>query len=263
MSYHSDSADGADAIDVSDFVYAATGAHVRRLTMPDGSHWFPAADVCRELGYANNSDAVRQHVPEGMRCVAGTLVSREGTGFPTGQGLRKTLVMLSLQGLIRLVNGCVKPECEPFKNWVTEVVVEIQRTGSYELATRVGGAPDNEASGFAMPAELVDVIARLEARNADLDEEFAKARQQECEERQRLLSGQRELISGQRELTAATRETAVALGRIAQAMEGAAERLSDRAADRVLRRMVRGLAPDDGGTDFDVPPGGCSCRQER
>lgn len=29
-----------EAIDAGDFVYAATGARVRRLTMPDGSHWF-------------------------------------------------------------------------------------------------------------------------------------------------------------------------------------------------------------------------------
>jgi len=40
-----------DAIDVGDFVYAATGTRVRRLTMPDGAHWFPAVDVCKELGY--------------------------------------------------------------------------------------------------------------------------------------------------------------------------------------------------------------------
>ncbi|MDW4904746.1 hypothetical protein RB628_05145 [Streptomyces sp. ADMS] len=34
-----------DAIGINDFVYGATEARVRRLTMPDGSHWFPAADV--------------------------------------------------------------------------------------------------------------------------------------------------------------------------------------------------------------------------
>jgi hypothetical protein len=36
---------GRDAIDINDFVYAATGARVRRLTMPGGSHWFPAVDL--------------------------------------------------------------------------------------------------------------------------------------------------------------------------------------------------------------------------
>ncbi len=47
------SAERHEAIDVNDFVYAATGARVRRLTMPDGSHWFPAVDVCKELGHTN------------------------------------------------------------------------------------------------------------------------------------------------------------------------------------------------------------------
>lgn len=28
------------AIEISDFVYAATGARLRRLTAPDGEHWF-------------------------------------------------------------------------------------------------------------------------------------------------------------------------------------------------------------------------------
>ncbi|MGW2831363.1 hypothetical protein [Streptomyces sp. NPDC001286] len=44
-----------DAIDINDFVFAATGARVRRLTTPDGEHWFPAADVAMNLGYANTA----------------------------------------------------------------------------------------------------------------------------------------------------------------------------------------------------------------
>lgn len=42
-----------DAIDVNDFVFAATGARLRRLTLPNGEHWFVAADVATQLGYAN------------------------------------------------------------------------------------------------------------------------------------------------------------------------------------------------------------------
>ncbi|WP_257003996.1 hypothetical protein [Streptomyces sp. SA15] len=38
-----------DAIDINDFVFAATGARVRRLTLPDGTHWFPAVDVAMAL----------------------------------------------------------------------------------------------------------------------------------------------------------------------------------------------------------------------
>ena len=38
-----------DAIDVNDFVFAATGARVRRLSMPDGTYWFVAADVRKTI----------------------------------------------------------------------------------------------------------------------------------------------------------------------------------------------------------------------
>ena len=48
-----------DAIDVNDFVFAATGARVRRLTTPDGTHWFPAVDVCKNLGYAHIGSTLR------------------------------------------------------------------------------------------------------------------------------------------------------------------------------------------------------------
>jgi prophage antirepressor-like protein len=48
-----------DAIEISDFVYAATGARVRRLALPGGTHWFPAVDVCEHLGYAHVGSALR------------------------------------------------------------------------------------------------------------------------------------------------------------------------------------------------------------
>lgn len=46
-----------DAIDINDFVFAATGSRVRRLTTQSGEHWFPAMDVAKQLGYANTRDA--------------------------------------------------------------------------------------------------------------------------------------------------------------------------------------------------------------
>ncbi|MEU1708491.1 BRO family protein [Streptomyces sp. NPDC005706] len=51
-----------DAIDIGDFVFAATGARVRRLTTPEGEHWFPAVDVAVSLGYANTRQALSWHV---------------------------------------------------------------------------------------------------------------------------------------------------------------------------------------------------------
>jgi prophage antirepressor-like protein len=180
---------GSDAIDISDFVYAATGAKVRRLTLPDGSHWFPVMDVCRELGHSNVTEAVRRHVPEHMRRVAGSFISREAWEVMAGQGLKKNMVMLSLNGLVRLVNGCVKPDCEPFKNWVAEVVVAVQRTGSYSLErAAVTPAEGNRTTGYLLPDPVMDVIVRLEERNSRLDEEFATLRGEELRVQREMLA---------------------------------------------------------------------------
>src|SRR5262245_50780285 len=110
-----------DAIDINDFVYAATGSHVRRLTMPDGTHWFPAVDVCGNLGYANTSDAVRDLVPEVSRKSLANLALSYPLRIPRGHGLKKSMNLIDLQGMIRLVNASTKPEAEPFKQWVTDV----------------------------------------------------------------------------------------------------------------------------------------------
>ncbi|WP_042415734.1 BRO-N domain-containing protein [Streptacidiphilus anmyonensis] len=199
-----------DAIDINDFVHAATGARVRRVTLADGNHWFPAVDVCRELGYANTTDAVKRHVPEGMRRMAHRLVPREGWLIIAGQGLKKTSVMLSLQGLIRLVNGCTKDDVEPFKNWVTEVVCAVQRDGAY----RIG----HDRSAVVLPGSVMDVVVRLEERNLQLDAEFAATQR----EQQLLL---RELVAG--------------VNRIATAMErqpapSVASRRSRRTTEQIL-----------------------------
>ncbi|MFG2640897.1 Bro-N domain-containing protein [Streptomyces sp. NPDC048370] len=150
-----------DAIDIGDFVFAATGTRVRRLTMPDGTHWFPAVEVARQLGYANARQAVLAHVEgarqrvlgELVRGVRGADVARE----LAGRGLRKSVKMVDLQGLVQLVTAGTKPACAPFKAWVSEVVAAIQRDGSYGLE------PSPAHWGYVLPPEIVDIVVRLEA----------------------------------------------------------------------------------------------------
>lgn len=150
-----------DAIDIGDFVFAATGTRVRRLTMPDGTHWFPAVEVARQLGYANARQAVLTHVEgarqrvlgELVRGVRGADVARE----LAGRGLRKSVKMVDLQGLVQLVTAGTKPACAPFKAWVSEVVAAIQRDGSYGLE------PSPVHWGYVLPPEIVDIVVRLEA----------------------------------------------------------------------------------------------------
>ncbi|MER6101412.1 Bro-N domain-containing protein [Streptomyces sp. NPDC001832] len=167
-----------DAIDINDFVYGATGARVRRLTMPDGKHWFPAVDVCGQLGYTTPHKALRDHVPEKMRDFLETVTGSHGLSVPAGREWRRDLQVIDLRGLIHLVNGCTKLSCRPFKEWVVDVIVAVQRDGSYCLDSPRPANSEPAVTApviHALPAQVADAIVRLEERNLKLDEQFAAA----------------------------------------------------------------------------------------
>lgn len=217
-----------EAIDASDFVYAATGARVRRLTMPDGSHWFPAVDVCKELGHSNSRKALSDHVPEEHRELLETVTGSYGLSVPAGRGWRRDLHVISLQGLILLVNACTKPACAPFKQWVAEVIETVQREGSYSLdEAEVQSTEPGAPIAYAMPDQVAEAIVRLEAHNLKLDEDLAE--------------GQRTSIALQREMLATQQATLA----VQQAMVHALERIADRFDTLVLHQGApRGrLAP--------------------
>ncbi|MFE4962521.1 BRO family protein [Streptomyces sp. NPDC056660] len=201
-----------EAIDVSDFVYAATGARVRRLTMPDGAHWFPAVDVCKELGYTTPSKALADHVPETHRESLESVTGGHALSVPAGREWRRDMNLIDLQGLIILVNGCTKPACAPFKEWVAEVIATVQREGSYTLEeAEVQPTEPGAPVAYAMPEQVAEAIVRLEAHNLQLDEQLA--------------DGQRELIELQKSTLA-----------VQQAMVRAMERIADRLDQLVLER---------------------------
>ncbi|WSQ10523.1 Bro-N domain-containing protein [Streptomyces sp. NBC_01231] len=208
-----------DAIDVSDFVYAATGARVRRLTMPGGTHWFPAVDVCKELGHSNSRQALSDHVPEGHRDILETVTGAYGLSIPAGREWRRDLNLIDLQGLILLVNACTKPTCAPFKQWVAEVIETVQREGSYTLEeAEVQSADPGAPIAYAMPEQVAEAIVRLEAHNLQVDEELAGA--------------QREALAVQKEMLEMQRATLATQQAIAQAMERIANRLDVMTLDR-------------------------------
>ncbi|MER7493588.1 Bro-N domain-containing protein [Streptomyces pharetrae] len=192
------SAGKQDAIDINDFVFAATGARVRRLTMPDGSHWFPAVDVCKHLGYTTPRKALLDHVPEEHRDFIETVTGSHSLSVPAGREWRRDMNLVSLQGLIRLVNGCTKRECEPFKAWVSEVIATIQRDGSYSLEpASVQPAPAGGVA-YAMPQGVADALVRLEGRSTRMEE---------------LLAAQQERTGFLREISGSLRDIADALRR--------------------------------------------------
>lgn len=162
-----------EAIDVGDFVYAATGHRIRRLTMPDGSHWFPAVDVCKQLGHTNSRQALADHVPDGHREILETVTGAYGLSIPAGREWRRDLNVISLQGLIVLVNACTKPSCAPFKQWAAEVIETVQREGSYTLEeAEVQPSEPGAPIAYAMPEQVAEAIVRLEERNLQADEQL-------------------------------------------------------------------------------------------
>ncbi|MGV9785716.1 BRO-N domain-containing protein [Streptomyces sp. NPDC003435] len=207
-----------EAIDISDFVYAATGDRVRRLTMPDGTHWFPAVDVCRKLGHSNARKALADHVPDAHRETIESVTGGYALSIPAGREWRRDMNLIDLQGLILLVNACTKPACAPFKQWVAQVIETVQREGFYALEEAevqpVGaGAP----VAYAMPEQVAEAIVRLEAHNLKLDAELADAQRQS-------LALQREMLTTQHATLAAQETMAEAMVRIANRFEGLALR---------------------------------------
>ncbi|MER6344921.1 BRO-N domain-containing protein [Streptomyces sp. NPDC001595] len=158
-----------DAIDVGDFVFAATGSRLRRLTTPAGEHWFVAADVAGNLGYTNTRQALILHVAAEWQTTLGDLAQgvygADASRRITGPGLKKSMKVVNLKGLISLVNGCTKPECEPFKTWVADVIATIQRDGSYSLEPAPVQPAPAGGTAYVMPQQVVDAIVRLEERN--------------------------------------------------------------------------------------------------
>ncbi|GGS59182.1 DNA-binding protein [Streptomyces cinerochromogenes] len=180
---------GQDAIDINDFVFAATGARVRRLTLPDGEHWFPAADVAARLGYSNTRDALKSHVDRSLQKSLGEISQGVGTADTlrklAGHRLQRSMKMVNLKGLIQLVNGCTKPECAPFKAWVSEVIETVQRDGSYSLDPAPVQPARDGTTAYLMPREVADAIVRLEERNIRADEELVVAQAERIEQMRR------------------------------------------------------------------------------
>ncbi|MFF4491292.1 Bro-N domain-containing protein [Streptomyces sp. NPDC001544] len=214
-----------DAIDINDFVFAATGARVRRLTLPDGEHWFPAVDVALNLGYANTRQALLWHVAEDCQQtlddLARSVYGVDASHKIAGHGLKKSMKMVDLRGLIALVNGCTKPECRPFKVWVSEVIATIQRDGSYSLDPAPVQPAPSGGTAYLMPEQVADAIVRLEERNIRADEALAVAQVERNEELRRI----NEHLAGMEEqFRSAEGSVAEALHRIADTLDLLARR---------------------------------------
>jgi hypothetical protein len=81
--------------------------------------------------------------------------------------------LVNLRGLIELVNGCTKPESQPFRSWVSDVIATIQHDGSYSLEPAPAESAPAGGTAYLMPREVADAIVRLEVRNIQADDVMA------------------------------------------------------------------------------------------
>jgi prophage antirepressor-like protein len=222
MYEHNNTGRQRDAIDINDFVFAATGARVRRLTMPNGEHWFVAADVATDLGYANTRQALDWHVgldrQANLNDLARSVYGVDASSKIAGHGLKKSMKMVNLRGLIALVNGCTKPECAPFKDWVTEVVAAVQRDGSYALEPSPAQTPGTGVPAYVMPQQVADAIVRLEERNIRADEMLAAFQEEKNDLLRRISRSQSAIADSQAALARTQDLIAAALQDIAQTL---------------------------------------------
>ena len=101
------------------------GQNVRIVTI-EGEPWFVARDVAVTLGYAEPTNAVRQHAKGGA----------VHTPLQTAGGVQQTRI-LSEPDVLRLVMNSRLPSAERFERWVfEEVLPSIRRTGSYWVAEK-------------------------------------------------------------------------------------------------------------------------------
>lgn len=127
--------------------------------------------------------------------------------------------LVSLEGLIRLVNGCTKPESQPFKSWVATVIETIQRTGSYSLEPApVQPTPDG-ATAYVMPQQIADAIVRLEERNIRADELLLAFQEERGELLRQISDSQHAMVETQRQICRSQNVMAEALQQIAEALK--------------------------------------------
>lgn len=102
-------------------------SHEVRAFNIDGNPWFVGKDVCDVLGYANATDAIKQH----CRGVA--------KYYPIVDRLGRTqdVRIINEPDLYRVIVGSNKPEAERFERWVFEdVLPTIRQTGGYGAALK-------------------------------------------------------------------------------------------------------------------------------
>lgn len=125
------------------------GAEVRVVTI-DGETWFVGKDVADRLGYADATNAIKQHCRGVVKYHP----------IPDALGRSQDTRVLSEPDVLRLIVGSTLPAADRFERWVFEdVLPAIRRTGSYAVA----GARVASPSRFGLIGEAYHVFLSIAA----------------------------------------------------------------------------------------------------
>ncbi|PZQ38984.1 MAG: phage antirepressor [Pseudomonas putida] len=145
--------------------FSFKGTPVRVITDENGEPWFVGKDVCSLLGYADTTNAMKQHCRGVVKYhpILDTL------------GRTQETRILSEGDTLRLIVNSTMPAAQEFESWVfDEVLPTIRRTGSYQRPL----TPAEQALAHAQV--MVDlerrqsqqqvVLERVERQVADLSQ---------------------------------------------------------------------------------------------
>jgi prophage antirepressor-like protein len=132
--------------------FTFNGLDVRTVTLPDGEPGFVGKDVATLLGYADPTNALKQH----CRGVAIHHPLQTAGGVQQARVLRESDVM-------RLIVSSRLPQAEAFEKWVfEEVLPSIRKTGQY-VAQSVAQATPLDALKLALTsAQMTSDILNLQ-----------------------------------------------------------------------------------------------------
>lgn len=146
-----------------------------RVIESDGTAWFFAVDVCRQLELKAKNGGYGHHLKK-LDADGFTSPSDMGVKVP-GNGAHNSR-LVSESGLYKLVNRSDKPKARAFQNWVArEVLPSIRKTGAY--MAEVADAPTQAEApagceGRTATDHLLKAIAILQAENTELKAELVQ-----------------------------------------------------------------------------------------
>lgn len=128
--------------------------HDIRVVHIDGEPHFAGKDVCDALGYADHTNAMKQH------CKG---VVKRHPLWTTG-GIQE-LRVLAESDVLRLIVNSALPSAEAFEHWVfEEVLPSIRKTGTYSMPTAPAKPPNRAAQSLLSDAKAIDFIGNMVAK---------------------------------------------------------------------------------------------------